>query len=357
MSEPCHSAEPELRRAPFRSDELLDAVLRALPSAVLVLDREGECVDVVEGGTGGAPPPEVGAAPVRDVLARTLETGESQLFEYQAEGSRSGAWFAASTAPLRGSDPESDLVAWVARDISEEKRLEGRLGRATAELQHFAYAASHDLQEPLRMVLGFTDLLNGRLQGELDEKSEEFMQQVVEGAHRMKQLLDGLLAYSRVTTQGEELRPVSSRGALERALANLRREVDESGTEVTIGELPEVLADGEQLTQLFHGLLDNSIKFRRNGSNAVRVSARERAGSWRFCVEDSGLGIAAKDAERVFKIFQRLHGRSEYSGVGLGLALCQRIVQRHGGEIWVESEPAVGSRFFFTLSGIGEQAR
>lgn len=357
MSELSHRVESGLQGAPFRVDGLFDAVLQTLPGPVLVLDRQGNCVGVVEGGTVSVAPPDVGAAAVREVLARTLTTGESQIFEYQVEGEGGGRWFRASTAPVGAANHDPELVAWVPREISEEMRVERRLESATAELQQFADTVSHDLQEPLRMVLGFTNLLNRRLQGELDEKSEEFMEQVVEGACRMKHLLDGILAFSRVTSQGGELVPVHSRASLDRALASLQREVDESGTEVKIGQLPVVLADGEQLTELFRNLLDNSIKFRRDACNVVQVSASRWGGTWRFCVEDSGQGIPAKDAERVFRIFQRLNRRSEYSGIGLGLALCQRIVQRHGGEIWVESEPAAGSRFYFTLSAIGESDR
>jgi signal transduction histidine kinase len=222
------------------------------------------------------------------------------------------------------------------------------LGRSNADLQQFAYVASHDLQEPLRMVSSYTQLLARRYKGKLDPDADEFIAFAVDGATRMQQLIQDLLAYSRVSTGGRQFKPTSAETALGYALDNLRYVMKESGAVVTHDPLPTVMGDQKQLEQLFQNLLSNAIKFRGHEPPRIHVSARTDA-NWLFSIRDNGIGLDPQYGDRIFVIFQRLHNRQEYSGTGIGLAICKKIVERHGGRIWVESEPGKGATFHFTL--------
>jgi light-regulated signal transduction histidine kinase (bacteriophytochrome) len=212
--------------------------------------------------------------------------------------------------------------------------------------------ASHDLQEPLRMVASYTQLLSRRYKGRLDADADEFIAFAVDGANRMQSLIQDLLAYSRVGTKGRELVESSSEEALERALVNLRSAIEESGALVTHDPLPAVMADGRQLVQLFQNLVGNAIKYQNPGVPRIHVSAVQNGGKkWVFSVKDNGLGIDAQYFEKIFGMFQRLHKREEFAGTGIGLAICKKIVERHGGGISVESQPGQGSTFRFALAG------
>lgn len=238
-----------------------------------------------------------------------------------------------------------------------ERRVEERtreLQRSNEELEKFAYVASHDLQEPLRMVSSYTQLLARRYKDRLDEDAEEFIGYAVDGAQRMQTLINELLKYSRVGTQNRELAPTDCEEVLDAACANLKIAMEESGAELKRESLPMVMGDQTQLVQLFQNLLGNAIKFRREGvPPEIEVGARESEGWWVFSVSDNGIGIDEEYAERIFIIFQRLHDRAEYSGTGIGLALCKKIVERHGGTIRLESEPGKGSTFYFSLPDVG----
>jgi PAS domain S-box-containing protein len=234
-----------------------------------------------------------------------------------------------------------------AHDELAEKARE--LTRSNQELQQFAYVASHDLQEPLRMVSSYTQLLERRYGERLDGDAKEFMAFIVDGAARMKQLIEDLLEYSRVGTRAREFKPVASNLALAKALVNLRGAQEASGAVVTQGEMPEVVADSAQLTQLFQNLIGNAMKFRGAETPRIHVEGEERPDVWLFKVKDNGIGLDTQFAERIFMMFQRLHGKTEYPGTGIGLAICKKIVERHGGRIWVESTPGNGCTFGFTL--------
>ena len=223
------------------------------------------------------------------------------------------------------------------------------LARSNAELEQFAYVASHDLQEPLRMISSYTQLILRRYSDRLDSDAKEFMDFVVDGAMRMKQLIEDLLAYSRVGTHGKEFEPTDCEMVLRKTLANLRAAIDNNGAVITHDPLPTVDADDSQLAQLFQNLIGNAIKFRRAAAPSVHISAKDQGEAWLFGVEDNGIGVDPQYFERIFLVFQRLHNRTEYPGTGIGLAICKKVVDRHGGRIWVESKPERGSKFCFTL--------
>ena len=241
-------------------------------------------------------------------------------------------------------------------DITERKRAEEALARKTLELQRsnddleqFAYVASHDLQEPLRMVSSYLDLLQNRCAGQLGTDAEQFIAFAVDGAGRMQQLIRDLLAYARLGQQALVLKSISSDTMLDAALDTLRFALKDSGAKVMRARLPTVRVDPAQIELLWRNLISNAIKFRGKKRPQVEIHADFRGDAWLFSVRDNGIGIEPKDVERIFTLFQRLHPRDVYMGTGIGLALCKRIVERHGGRIWVESQPGEGATFTFTL--------
>jgi PAS domain S-box-containing protein len=264
-------------------------------------------------------------------------------------------------SPLESA--EGILVTAAIRDISTRMKAEANLlqkvdelNRSNEELGQFAYIASHDLQEPLRMVASYTQLLSRRYKGKLDADADEFIAFAVDGASRMQRLIQDLLAYSRVGTKGRDLLDTSSEEALQQALVNLRGAIEESGAQVTHGPLPAVMADEMQLVQLFQNLVGDAIKYQGPGIPQVHVAAARNGGNkWTFSVQDNGLGIDSQYFEKIFGMFQRLHKREEFAGTGIGLAICKKIVERHGGSIGVESQPGQGSTFRFALAESGKK--
>jgi signal transduction histidine kinase len=224
-----------------------------------------------------------------------------------------------------------------------------KLIRSNEELEQFAYVASHDLQEPLRMVTNYTNLLARRYQGKLDKQADEFIAYAADGAKRMHGLIQDLLSYSRVGTKGHEFAPVDCEAVLCRTLVGLQVAVEESGVRVSHEPLPTVMGDETQLGQLFQNLIANAIKYRDREAPEVCIGSKPAENGWLFWVRDNGIGIDPRYAQRIFVIFQRLHTREEYAGSGIGLAICKKIVERHGGRIWVESELGKGATFLFTL--------
>jgi PAS domain S-box-containing protein len=275
-----------------------------------------------------------------------------------------------SVFPLLDSRGEVTGAASIAHDITARKRadeaLEKRtreltdsqcaleqkaqeLARSNAELQQFAYVALHDLQEPVRTIVGFAQLLQRRYQGKLDTNADDFIGFIVHGAARMQAHIQDLLAYSRVGSRGRDFAPTKCMTVFDQALANLHAAVAESGAVVTHDALPVVSCDGEQLIRVFQNLIANSIKFRESHAPRIHVAAEQRSSEWVFSVKDNGIGIDPQYATRIFAVFQRLHSPTEYPGSGIGLAIAKKIVERHGGRIWVESQPHQGATFFFTL--------
>jgi signal transduction histidine kinase len=230
--------------------------------------------------------------------------------------------------------------------LEEQSR---ELKRSNTELEQFAYVASHDLQEPLRMVASYCQLLKRRYAGKLDADADEFIQFAVEGATRMQRLINDLLSYSRVGHRGEVFAPLLANDVVKAALANLGGAIEDSGARIEVGDLPEISGDRTQLVQLFQNLIGNAIKFRRDEPPVVRIAAVPDGSFAQFTVEDNGIGIEREYVEKVFLIFQRLHDRDKYSGTGIGLAIVKKVVERHGGKVWIDSTPGQGSRFQFTL--------
>jgi light-regulated signal transduction histidine kinase (bacteriophytochrome) len=262
-----------------------------------------------------------------------------------------GRWSEADVAILR-TLADSLGSAITKRRIREQlaERVD-ELGQSNAELEQFAYVASHDLQEPLRMVSSYTQLLARRYQDQLDADAHEFIAYAVDGANRMQGLINDLLAYSRVGTRGKPFAPVAADRALDRALLNLKLTIEESGATIHRSPLPTVLADEGQLVQLFQNLISNAIKFRGDQPSAIQITAERDEAHWRLAVSDNGIGFEPEYAEQIFAVFERLHAGHVYAGTGIGLAICKKVVERHKGRIWAESALGQGATFLFTLPG------
>ncbi len=242
-------------------------------------------------------------------------------------------------------------------EIEDHKKTEVKLERylmelkrSNKELQQFAYVASHDLQEPLRMVSSFTQLLAKKYEGQLDSDADEFIKFAVDGAKRMQMLINDLLAYSRVSSRFEEFQLVDLEKVFNESLQNLKVSIDDNDARITSDSLPTIVADQSQIIQLFQNLVGNAIKFRGDESPEIHISAEEGEDEWIFRVIDNGIGIDSQHNDRIFRVFQRLHERDSYPGTGIGLSICEKIVERHGGDIWVDSKLGNGSTFSFTIS-------
>jgi PAS domain S-box-containing protein len=355
-------------------EERYRGLLEAAPDAMVVVNQAGEIVllNVQAEKQFGYRRDELVGQKVKNIipegfaerlLADALRSAEDALAQQIGTGielngrRKNGSEFPIEImlSPLESA--EGILVTAAVRDITMRKKAEAHLlqkveelNRSNEELEQFAYIASHDLQEPLRMVASYTQLLSRRYKGKLDSNADEFISFAVDGASRMQRLIKDLLAYSRVGTRAKDLFDTSSEEALQQALINLRGAVEESGAQVTHDPLPIVVADEMQLIQLFQNLVGNAIKYQNPGTPRVHISAaRDGEKRWTFSVRDNGLGIDSQYFERIFGMFQRLHKREEFEGTGVGLAICKKIVERHGGSISVKSELGHGSTFSFAL--------
>ncbi len=358
-------AEDELARAHQDWERTFDA----LPDLIAILDLQHRIVRAnraMAQRLGGEPTAYLGSACYHCVHdldappdgcphALLLTDGQEHIAEVHEE--RLGGDFLVSCTPLK--DRRGRLIGsvHVARDITERKRAEAALQRAAEELkrsnqdlEHFAYMASHDLQEPVRVISGMMQLLQRRYGPQLDEKARELIAYAVDGAGRMGNMIRDLLAYSRVDRKPKATEPADLDGALAAALATLAPSTAEAGAAITRDPLPRLVVDCGQLEQLFQNLLGNAVKFRKADQPClIHVGAERRAEGWTVFVRDNGIGIAPEQQGRIFEIFQRLHGQGKYSGTGIGLAICKRIVERQGGRIWVESRPDEGATFCFTI--------
>jgi PAS domain S-box-containing protein len=369
-------AEQAVRESEARKAAVLEAAL----DAIVTIDSGGRVLEINSAAERlfGRPRADVLGRPLveqivppawRDRhpggLAPYLTAGEGPDLGRRVEVSAlraDGTEFPAELAVVRIAGAGSPVFTAYVRDLTEQKRAEetrrraAELARSNAELEQFAYVASHDLQEPLRQIRIYLQLLQERCRDRLDEAAGRFLGHAVEGAARLKELVTSLLAYARVGSRARPLVPTDCAAAFDEALASLGEAVRESGASVTRGPLPTVLADAGQLAQLFQNLLGNAIKFRGPRPPQVHAEAVGGGGEWRFTIRDNGIGIDPRHAQRIFVLFERLHGRDQYAGTGIGLAVCKRIVERHGGCIGVESKPGEGSAFWFTLPASGGHA-
>lgn len=275
--------------------------------------------------------------------------GEPQVYEVPY----AGRIYENRTFPIRNEESEVIAGLLMTQDITARKQTEAELARSNTELQQFAYAVSHDLQEPLRTITGFLQLVEGQCEGQMAEETREFLGYVMDAAARMQEMIQALLNLSRVRTRAQPLESTDCEDLLAESLLSLQRVIEERGANITHAPLPQVMADPGQLRQVFQNLIANALKFQSGEEEPhVHVTAEREGEVWRLAVRDNGIGIPADQAGRLFKIFQRLH--PDYPGTGIGLALCHRIVERHGGRIWVESEVDRGSTFYFTLPAVAE---
>ncbi len=298
----------------------------------------------------------------KDIVANKENFEELQRKEYvryedmpieTADGQRIAVEFLSNVYTVNNKK----VIQCNIRNITVRKKLEedliikaAELARSNIELQQFAYIASHDLQEPLRAISGFTELLVKRYHGKIDEKADTYIDFITEGTTRMQQMIQDLLTYSRVQTQVHEFVLIDSNTSLDLALSDLQVATKEHNAVITNDPLPSIYADQEQITKMFQNLIGNAIKFHKPGvAPTVHISAKQDKNNWIFSVSDNGIGIRQEYADRIFKIFQRLHTRDEYPGTGIGLAICKRIAEQHGGTIWIESVPGSGSTFYFTI--------
>ena len=274
-----------------------------------------------------------------------------------------GRRFRASVTVAASRDEHGNILSlrWLIRDTTDRWRAENEirlaaeeLKRSNQDLEQFAYVASHDLQEPLRMVRSFLGLLRGRYEGKLGADADQYIGFAVEGAERMSVMIKDLLEYSRAGRGDIKPEAVDFNRILEQAKANLQAAIDESGAVIAGDPLPTVPADAARMTQVFQNLIGNAIKFRAEGRPPkVTITACNGEGVWIFSVKDNGIGIDPAQTDRIFQVFQRLHTRDKYPGSGIGLAICKKIIERHGGRIWMESQPGQGTTFLFTIPDRG----
>lgn len=355
------------------SDAKYRGLLEAAPDAMVVVDQDGQIVllNVQAEKQFGYHRNELVGQQVKNIIpegfaerlvADALRSGADALAQQIGMGielvarRKDGSDFPIEIMLSPLESLQGILVTAAIRDITQRKSAEahlvktiGELKRSNDELGHFAYVASHDLQEPLRMVASYTQLLAKRYTGRLDADADEFIAYAVDGSNRMQAMIQDLLAYSRAGADGKTLRQISSENSLQEALANLRVTIEESGAAVTHDSLPDLTTDGMQLVQIFQNLIGNGIKYRRADAPRIHVSATDSGNERIFSVRDNGLGIDPQYFERIFILFQRLHGREEFEGTGMGLAICKKMLERLGGRIWVESQPGQGSTFYFAL--------
>ena len=372
QNEELSTSRNELERAKARYQDLFETA----PDGYLVTDPKGVIQEVnpTAARLFGRPAEQLKGKPFVALLPAAEMKGYLELLAALNNRTKplpiweveilppGGTRFWASVTAAASCDKQGQIVGlrWLVRDVTDRKRAEEALRETAAELvrsnndlAQFAYAASHDLQAPLRQVTGFMKLLRDRYRGKLDAKADEYIDFAVNGATQMSDLITALLEYAKVGNQGVEFQPVSLREPLDKALAVLADALRESGAKVTVADLPTVRADGGQLAQVFQNLLENAMKFRSAKPLEIAIGAKRDAGRWMLWVSDNGIGLDPAQSQRVFELFTRLHDRAKYPGTGIGLAICKRIVERHGGRIWVDAKAGEGATFCLTLPGNG----
>ena len=337
---------------------------------IFVIDKQDRVayVNTLAAGQFGKTPEQVIGKPRNELfppniaegqghgLQQVLNSGKPLSAESRVVFPGGEMWLDTQLVPLREKTGQVSGVMGISRDITDRKladenlrRAFNDLARSNAELERFAYVASHDLQEPLRMVTSYLQLLEKRYKDRLDGDALDFINFAVDGSNRMKALINDLLAYSQVGTRGNEFKITACEKVLSVVLHDLQLSIEETGAVITHDPMPDVLADKVQLESLFKNLISNAIKFRSEQTPRIHIGVEKKEKEWLFSICDNGIGIDPQYFDRIFIIFQRLHNREKYSGTGIGLAISKRIVERHGGRMWIESESGQGSTFFFTI--------
>ncbi|MDJ1431063.1 ATP-binding protein [Halostagnicola sp. A-GB9-2] len=358
----------------WEPEALVTSAVDTLPMNFAILDEEGTILhtnrtwrEFGEANDIELRPSTIGlnylevTAQSESETARAVVAGLSELlegdreifeFEYPCHSPDTKRWFLMRAASF--AHGEREYVAVAHFDITERREYQQQLERSNERLEQFAHSVSHDLQEPLRMVSSYLQLLEQRYGDELDEDAEEFIKYAVDGADRMESMIEGLLTFSRIDAQGDTFEPVNLEEIIDEALANLEMRIEETAAEITVESLPTVRGDPNQLRLVFQNLLDNAIQYSGDGSPRITISSEREGEEWTLSVSDEGIGIDHEDEDRVFEMFQRLHSHEEYVGSGIGLTICRRILERHGGEIWIDSAPGDGTTISFTLPAVDD---
>ncbi len=372
------TAEIEARKAIRRELDKIEnrnrEILNAIPDMIFTINSEYRYVDFRASRelNPRVPPeqfmgkrvdeilPDPPAKQIMNSIRRVLETGKSLIVEFELPGNPEIHMHAVNyyeARVLRSSETEAMVMV---RDIGARKREEAtvelyteELEKTNTELRQFAYIASHDLQEPLRSVVSFLQLLERKKKDALDDDGRRYIDRAINGSKHMQNLISALLEYSRIGTHGKDFEPPDTSRVIQDVLAGLEAALTESNARVSVGELPPVKADATQLGQVFQNLIGNAVKF-RVGEPEITIRAEQNEEETIFSVSDNGIGIEERFAERIFVVFQRLHTRTEYPGTGIGLSICKKIIERHNGRIWMESEVGRGTTFYFTIPGPNE---
>ncbi len=346
----------------LRENEAFTSLLMASAGeGIIAVDTDGACflgnpaalsILGYEGGLEGKRfqdifPPSEGYGAIEAVIRDAEPLRDTRAKFHRADGSILPVEYHAHPI-VRDGAVVGAVISF--HDVSQRLEFEHKLARSNAELQQFAYAISHDLQEPLRVISGYVSLLEDDFEDELGEDAKEYIHHTTDATRRMSRMIKDLLDYSRIESKGAESQPVNVGDAVAEALANLRATIKEAEADILIDELPTVLADRGQTVRLFQNLVGNALKYRpENRKSKIIINSERRGNFHEFAIKDNGIGIESKNFEKIFGVFQRVHARTEYGGTGIGLAICKRIVERHGGDIWLESEFEKGATFFFTL--------
>jgi len=361
----------EIENALSRSEEFTRSIIESSSDCIKVLDIEGRLQFMSRGGQELLKIKDIKQylnisyenfwkgsdyQAAREAIAKAQQGGVGRFSDYCPTADGTPTWWDVVISPINGPDGNVDRLLAVSRDITERKKAEDELRKLAAELewsnsdlQQFAYIVSHDLQEPLRVASMFIKLFEKRYKNTIDKKAEELISYTVDSIGRMSVLIKDLLEYSKLETKGKALAPINCSVALEQAVFNLHVAIELSGAKLTYDLLPTVMADATQISSLFQNLIGNSIKYRGKERPEIHISADKKGDEWLFSVRDNGIGIDSQYFEKILDVFRRLHTREKYDGTGIGLAICKKIVERHGGKIWVESEPDKGSKFYFTI--------
>ena len=349
------------------SEARLRGILESAMDAIITVDESQRIVlfnAAAEGIFGCTREEAVGAPLVRFIPERFRSTHAAHIEDFGRQGTparpmgrdrivmalrHNGEEFPIDASISQISEGGNKYYTVILRDVTERVHAHEALERTVSDLRQFAYAASHDLRTPLRSISGFAQLLQRKYAGQLDEETGDWIARVVSGAHRMERLIEDLLSYARLESQDRHFVPVDCAAVFDDAVQLLEAEIRDTRAEVTSSPLPTIIGDQGLLVQLFQNLIGNGIKYHGARPPRVHVSAQRKNRAWLFSVSDNGIGIEPEQHQRIFEIFRRLHTQSEYPGTGIGLAVCRRVVERHGGTLWVESEPRKGSTFLFTI--------